>query len=334
MSRPILSVNGLIKQFEVGRDRVLTAVNDVSFSVHQGETLALVGESGSGKTTVGRCILRVLKPSGGAIVLDGIDTTHLNPKQMREHRQRMQVVFQDPYDSLNPRMTVGRIVAEPLREFLDLDQAELRSRANALLEQVGLSEDVAPLYPHNLTSGQQQRVAIARALALDPDLLILDEPTSSLDPIARESIIGLLRDLQKRLNTAFLFISHDLVTVRHVSNRIAVMYLGEIVEEGLTEEVFDNPIHPYTRALLASAPSIDRALSSRNAVALSGEIPSPIDLPKGCFLASRCPFVLDECRHAHPELLPVEGQRMSRCLRTTGILQPIREEEGSDLTGQ
>lgn len=327
MTRPVLRVQNLMKEFKVGRDRTLTAVNSVTFTIHEGETLALVGESGSGKTTAGRCILRVLEPDGGSLLLGELDITHLRQRQLRPHRKRMQVVFQDPYDSLNPRMTVARIVAEPLEEFVRLDEAEKRERVRELLVQVGLTQDVEGLYPHKLTSGQQQRVAIARALALEPDLLILDEPTSSLDPIAREGIISLLRSLQERLGTAFLFISHDLVTVRHVSHRIAVMYLGEIVEEGPVAQVFEHPVHPYTRALLGSAPSIDRAVAARHPVVLAGEIPSPIDLPPGCFLASRCPFVLNECRERRPTLKPSEAGQLSRCLRTTGDLPRIEKHE-------
>jgi oligopeptide/dipeptide ABC transporter ATP-binding protein len=328
---PLLEVRDLVKQFPVGRERTLTAVNRVSFFLGRGETLALVGESGSGKTTVGRCVLRVLEPTAGSIHLDGHDITRLDPKELRPLRRRIQVVFQDPYDSLNPRMPVRRIVAEPLREFLDLRPVEEASRVDELLEKVGVGPSAGKHYPHNLTSGQQQRVAIARALALNPDVLVLDEPTSALDPIARENIISLLASLQEQLGTAYLFISHDLVTVRHISHRIAVMYLGEIVEEGPVQEVFDHPDHPYTRALLASAPSVERRLEAAPPAALSGEIPSPIDLPEGCFLASRCPYVLDGCRDRHPELEPIGDQdlRRSRCLRTTGHLPPL-DHDGSE----
>jgi oligopeptide/dipeptide ABC transporter ATP-binding protein len=325
-AQPLLDVHNLVKQFPVGRDRVLTAVNKVSFRLSRGETLALVGESGSGKTTVGRCVLRVLEPTDGSIYLDGREITHLGAKQLRPLRQRIQVVFQDPYDSLNPRMAVGSIVAEPLREFVHLTAQEERERVTELLRQVGLDSSLVGRFPHHLTSGQQQRVAIARALALDPDILVLDEPTSALDPIAREHIIALLRSLQDRLGTAFLFISHDLVTVRHISDRICVMYLGEIVEEGPVRRVFECPDHPYSRALLASAPSVERRFEDAALVSLSGEIPNPIDLPKGCFLASRCPFVLEDCRASHPALEPVDGGRRSRCFRTTGHLPEIEAD--------
>jgi oligopeptide/dipeptide ABC transporter ATP-binding protein len=330
----LLAVQDLVKQFPVGHDKVLTAVNHVDFELAFGETLALVGESGSGKTTVGRCILRVLEPTRGVIRFDQNDLTFLSAKELRPFRRRIQVVFQDPYDSLNPRMPVGRIVAEPLMEFTQLDAGHRRARVDELLEQVQLDPSVANLYPHKLTAVQQQRVAIARALATNPDLLVLDEPTSSLDPIARENIIDLLRQLQSQLNTAYLFISHDLVTVKHIAHRVAVMYLGEIVEEGPVGEVFQHPDNPYTRGLLASAPSIERSLE-KDGVKLPGEIPSPIDPPPGCFLTSRCPFVLDGCREAHPPLDPVSGGRKSRCFRTTGHLPPITEplSNGSSYTG-
>jgi oligopeptide/dipeptide ABC transporter ATP-binding protein len=234
----------------------------------------------------------------------------------------VQVVFQDPYDSLNPRMRVGAIVEEALRELTDDEPPRRGRRVAELLERVGLRADAAGQLPHHLTTGEQQRVAIARAIACDPRLLVLDEPTSSLDPISRGEIITLLRTLQRELGTAFLFISHDLVTVRHISDRIAVMYLGEVVETGPVDAVFEQPSHPYSQALLASAPSIERGRADAG-IALAGEIPSPIDLPEGCFLASRCPFVLDGCRSRHPGLDPISRVHRSRCLRATGELEPL-----------
>jgi oligopeptide/dipeptide ABC transporter ATP-binding protein len=322
---PLLEVQSLVKQFPVGQGQLLTAVNDVSFTLEPQQTLALVGESGSGKTTVGRCVLRLIDPTTGAIAFEGRDVTRLPAKRLRDFRRRVQVVFQDPYDSLDPRMRVKALVEEPLRELTGQDARSRAARVRDLLERVGLGTDAGKLYPHHLTTGQQQRVAIARALACDPGLLVLDEPTSSLDPISRGEIIALLRDLQRDLGTAFLFISHDLVTVRHISDRIGVMYLGEVVETGPVEQVFSRPSHPYTRALLSSAPSIERGRKEA-AAALSGEIPSPIDLPSGCFLASRCPFVLEGCRALHPGLDPVGMSQLSRCLRATGELAPLPSE--------
>ena len=319
--RPVLEVTDLVKQFQIGHDKVLTAVNHVSLLVAPGETLALVGESGSGKTTVARCVLRLLAPTRGLIRFDGVDITRRSARELRPIRNRMQVVFQDPYDSLDPMMRIGAIIEEPLRLFTKLSGRGRRQRVIELLEQVRLTADLIERHPHDMTAGQLQRVAIARALATDPAFLVLDEPTSSLDPIAREEIIELLRRLQDTLGTAYLFISHDLVTVRHLSHRVAVMYLGEVVEEGPVGEVFESAQHPYTRALLASAPSIERRLL--DAPVLSGEIPSPIDLPTGCFLASRCAYVLDGCRLAHPPLESVGPARVSRCLRATGRLPPL-----------
>jgi oligopeptide/dipeptide ABC transporter ATP-binding protein len=327
---PVLDIDGLVKEFVVDHDHVLTAVNRVSFQLAPGETLALVGESGSGKTTVGRSVLRLLEPTHGTVVFKGEDITHLSAGRMRHLRPRMQVVFQDPQDSLDPQMRIGTIVGEPLREFTDADRAARDRRVAALLEEVRLDADTARAYPHELTAGGQQRVAIARALATEPDLLVLDEPTSSLDPIARGEIIGLLQGLQRRHGTAFLFISHDLVTVRQLSQRIAVMYLGEIVEQGPTETVFDNPRHPYTRGLLASALSVERRMRS-DRLALAGEIPSPVDLPRGCFLASRCPFVLDGCRDRHPELVEVDPGHAARCFRVSGELEPIGTDTGERI---
>ncbi len=317
----LLEVCDLVKKFPMGHDRVLTAVNHVSFALAPGETLALVGESGSGKTTVARCVLRLLAPTHGSIRFDDVDISRRTAKELRPIRKRMQVVFQDPYDSLDPRMRISGIIEEPLKLFTRLSPRDRRQRVNALLEQVHLKPDMVDLYPYNLTAGQLQRVAIARAVATDPTFLVLDEPTSSLDPITREEIIDLLLHLQATLGTAYLFISHDLVTVRHLSHRIAVLYLGEIVEEGPVSAVFENPKHPYTAALIASAPSIERRLQPETG--LSGEIPSPIDLPQGCFLASRCPYVLDGCRLEHPALESVGPVSVSRCLRATGHLPPL-----------
>ncbi len=310
---PVLSVQDLTKRFAVGNDAELTAVNRVSFEIEPGTTLALVGESGSGKTTVGRCILRVLDPSEGSITFESTEISKLNARSLRPLRPKLQAVFQDPTDSLDPRMRVLTLVTEPLSVNSNLSEGERRKKAIEFLEMVGLGEETLRLYPHNLTAGEQQRVAIARALILEPSMLVLDEPTSSLDPIAREEILALLRKLQAELGTSFLFISHDLVSVRHISHRIAVMYLGEIVEEGPVDEVFEDPRHPYTRALLAAAPSIERNRDEDRLV-LAGEIPSPIDLPRGCFLASRCPFVVDACREGHPELV-ANGARSARCIR-------------------
>jgi oligopeptide/dipeptide ABC transporter ATP-binding protein len=322
---PVLKVCDLVKEFPLrGRHKVLTAVNHVSFTIWPGETLALVGESGSGKTTVGRCVLRVLSASSGQIWFDGHDVTHLSQRELRPLRPSMQPVFQDPLDSLNPKMRIEDIVEEPLLEHTPLPRKERLRKVIELLNRVGLDRQYAARYPTQLTAGQQQRVAIARALATSPKLVVLDEPTSTLDPIARAEIMQLIVALQRETGMSLLFISHDLVSVRHVAHRLAVMYLGEIVEQGPVETVYKRPSHPYTRALLSLAPSVERRLlGTQRRLELSGEIPSPIDLPQGCYLASRCPFALPGCAARHPTLQTVGPDQLSRCLRETGELPPL-----------
>jgi oligopeptide/dipeptide ABC transporter ATP-binding protein len=317
----LLEVQEITKKYPVSGQRLLTALNRVSFYVNAGETLAIVGESGSGKTTASRVVLGLTPATSGSVRFRGVETSQLTPARWLPLRRHIQAVFQDPFDSLDPRYQIGAIIEEPLRFLTGLNQAARAKRVRDLLDEVRLQPDILDTFPHNLTAGELQRVAIARALAPEPEFLVLDEPTSSLDPIAREEIISLLRRLQATTGTAYLFISHDLVTVKHLSHRIAVMYLGEVVEEGPVREVFETPAHPYTKALLASAPSIEARLAPD--LGLSGEIPSPIDLPRGCYLASRCPFVLEACRGQHPNLEATEPGRTSRCLRNTGHLPAL-----------
>ena len=322
---PLLKVRQLVKHFSLRRGKkVLTAVNQVSFAVWPGETLALVGESGSGKTTIGRCVLKTLPVTAGEIWFDGHNITQMSQRDLRPLRAGMQVVFQDPLDSLNPKMQVGTIIDEPLREHFRLTPPKRLAQVLLAMNRVGLEQDIVHAYPGQLTPSQQQRVAIARAIASKPKLIVLDEPTSSLDPLIRLEILHLLIDLQREFGISYLLISHDLVSVRHIAHRIAVMYLGEIVELGPIGLVYDNPLFPYTRALLELAPSIEKKLAGEEPrVQLTGEIPSPVDLPKGCYLASRCPFVLAECSQQHPQLEPVGSGRLSRCLRETGKLPAI-----------
>jgi oligopeptide/dipeptide ABC transporter ATP-binding protein len=335
--RPLLEVRDLVKQFPL-RDghRVLTAVSLVSFAIWPGETLALVGESGSGKTTVGRCVLGLLPVTSGEIWFDGHEIARKPQKQLRPFRPRMQVVFQDPFDSLNPVMRVGRIIEEPFIEHVKgSTSAERSEKVVKLLERVGLNAGFLERFPDELTAGQQQHVAIARALATNPKLLILDEPTSTLDPIARAEIMRLFAQLQQDAGMSLLFISHDLVGVRHLAHRVAVMYLGEIVEEGPVDRVYERPSHPYTRALLSLAPSIERRLAGDQVrVELSGEIPSPINLPQGCYLASRCPFVLEGCLQQRPTLEAIADGHLSRCLRQTGKLPPLGGNEPTPLKAE
>jgi peptide/nickel transport system ATP-binding protein len=306
---PLLAVEGLRREFHVGAG-VLRAVDDVTLHVDPGETLGLVGESGCGKTTVGRLILRLLPATAGRIVFEGQDITHLPERRLRDFRRAVQVVFQDPYSSLNPRLTVRDIVGEPLRNFGATRRAAA-ARVGELLDTVGLPPDYMARYPHAFSGGQRQRIGIARALALGPRLLVCDEAVSSLDVSVQAQILNLLADLQRQLGLALLFISHNLAVVRHVSQRVAVMYLGGLVEVAPEADIFDHPRHPYTRALLAAVPE-----AGPDAVApsvLPGEIPSPLDPPAGCRFQTRCPRAEARCRAAEPPLVEERPGRWVRC---------------------
>jgi oligopeptide/dipeptide ABC transporter ATP-binding protein len=310
----VLEVDSLVKHYPLAQGGgFVSAVNGVSFEIRRGETLGLVGESGSGKTTVAQCILNLTQPTEGRILFGGTDVTTLRSREKRDLRGQIQLVFQEPYDSLDPRLRIESIISEPL-DIRRVGKVERSKRVRELLELVHLPGSVVDLYPHEVSQGRQQRVGIARALATDPELLVLDEPTSALDPRARRQIIDLLIELQDSTRISYLFITHDLNTLRQIADRVAVMYLGLIVEEGSTAEIFDEQRHPYTRALLSSVlyPDPD---SRRQRFNLAGEIPSPINLPDGCYLASRCPLALPECRAAIPPLVPVGDGRTSACIR-------------------
>lgn len=306
---PLLEVINLVKHFPVRggvlRRRVGTvhAVNDVSFAIGRGETLALVGESGSGKSTTGRTLIGFQRATSGTVKFDGLDLAELGTRERRALRQRMQYVFQDPYASLNPRMTVGQIIAEPLQIHRRYDRSGRRQRARELMDLVGLDPGLYTRYPHQFSGGQRQRIGVARALALEPDLLVLDEPVSALDLSVQAQVINLLTRLQRELGLAYLFIAHDLAAVRQLADRVAVMYLGEIVELGDAAEVYGQPEHPYTRALLSAIPLPDPRLRDRSRKELvSGELPSPLDAPSGCAFRTRCPIATDVCRE-RPELV-------------------------------
>ncbi|MGH7319337.1 MAG: ABC transporter ATP-binding protein [Candidatus Rokuibacteriota bacterium] len=313
---PLLEVERLSRHFVVertllGRARaVLHAVDDVSFAIAPGETLGLVGESGCGKTTVSRLILRLLPPTAGRIRFDGDDITDVPERELRHFRQAVQVVFQDPYSSLNPRLRVRDIVGEPLRNFGATSPA-ITGRVDELLETVGLPASYMTRFPHALSGGQRQRVAIARALALRPRLMICDEAVSSLDVSIQAQILNLLADLQRQLHLGILFISHNLAVVRHVSHRVAVMYLGRLVELAAEAELFEHPQHPYTRALIAAVP--EPAPGPAPPASLPGEIPSPIDLPAGCPFHSRCPKADEPCRRVLPEFREARPGQWVRC---------------------
>jgi oligopeptide transport system ATP-binding protein len=318
----LLEVRDLVKHFSVGgglfggRAGTVRAVDGISFTLRRGETLGLVGESGCGKTTTGRCILQLERPTSGQVVFEGRELSALSDAELRPMRRRMQVIFQDPYASLNPRMTVGQILAEPLAVHgVVPDRQARRDRVRDLLSRVGLLSQHAERYPHQLSGGQRQRVGIARALAVEPSLIVCDEPVSALDVSIQAQIINLLEDLQADLGLTYLFIAHDLAVVRHISDRVAVMYLGKIAEIADRRDLYDNPLHPYTKALLAAVPIPDPALEAQRAHSvLTGEVPSPLNPPPGCVFHPRCPIAIERCRGEVPPLREVTPGHWAACL--------------------
>jgi oligopeptide transport system ATP-binding protein len=319
---PLLEVRNLVKHFRVagglfgGRSGLVRAVDGVSFELRRGETLGLVGESGCGKTTTGRCILQLERPTSGEVIFEGRDLTKLSDDELRAVRRKVQVIFQDPYSSLNPRMTVGQIIAEPLAVHGIVTERKSRAqRVREILTHVGLLPQHAHRYPHQLSGGQRQRVGIARALAVEPALIICDEPVSALDVSIQAQIINLLEDLQAEFGLTYLFVAHDLSVVRHISDRVAVMYLGKIVEITDRKSLYDAPLHPYTKALLSAVPIPDPVLEARRErVVLGGEVPSPLNPPPGCVFHPRCPIAIDRCRHEVPELREIRAGHRAACV--------------------
>ena len=328
MSSGLLIVKNLVKHFPV-REGVFSqvtgavrAVDGVSFSIPRGKTLSLVGESGSGKTTTGRAILRLIEPTAGTVLFDNVAITEIDRAGLRAIRKRMQIIFQDPYGSLNPRMTVYSVLAEALRAHRIVAKAQRRARVYELLDLVGLPPEAADRYPHEFSGGQRQRIGIARALAVEPDLIVADEPVSALDVSVQAQILNLLEELQARFGLTYLFIGHDLSVVRHISDRVAVMYLGRIVEIGSVEDIFDRPIHPYTKALLSAVPVLDPA-SKRKRILLSGDVPSPINPPPGCHFHPRCPDAQAPCTHFDTPLIEVAPGHAVACpIHTAGVKHP------------
>jgi peptide/nickel transport system ATP-binding protein len=308
----LLSVRSLCVQYQSARGTV-RAVDDVSLDLDAGETVGLVGESGCGKSTLGKAIMRLVPSSDGFIILDGENLTQMQPRALKAVRSKIQMIFQDPYSSLNPRHDIGTIVGQPL-SVAGWSRRDIRDRVAELMGQVGLPAEAVRRYPHEFSGGQRQRVGIARALALSPKVILCDEPVSALDVSVRAQVINLLRDIQQTTGVAYLFISHDLSVVEHISDRLMVMYLGRIVESGRSEDIWQQPAHPYTRALLAAAPVADPRLArSRTKAVLQGELPSPLNPPPGCSFNTRCPMAQERCRQERPSLRSVAGGRMVAC---------------------
>ncbi|MDR2566095.1 MAG: ATP-binding cassette domain-containing protein [Bifidobacteriaceae bacterium] len=313
---PILAVEDLTKHFRSGeRGRPIRALDGVTFSVARGETFGLVGESGSGKSTCARTIVRLYEPTAGRVWLDGTDITKLNQRQLRPLRRKMQMVFQDPYASLNGRMSVRDLVAEPLTVHCpELSRAQVTQRVRELLEQVGLGQEHMLRYAHEFSGGQRQRIGIARALAIRPELVLCDEPISALDVSIQAQIANLLSDLQREMGLAYVFIAHDLSMVRHIADRVGVMYLGQLVEKGPTARVYGEPLHPYTQGLLASIPTPDPTVDlTARPPAIEGEIPSPINPPSGCRFRTRCPFASEVCAQVMPQSVDLGGGHEVAC---------------------
>jgi oligopeptide/dipeptide ABC transporter ATP-binding protein len=327
---PLLEVTDLKKHFPIYRgvfSKVsghVYAVDGVSFSIGRGETLGLVGESGCGKSTVGRTLLRLLEPTSGTVRIAGEDITHLDGPHLLPYRRRMQMIYQDPYASLNPRMTAGEIVGEPMVVHQSGTPAERRERVASLFDRVGLRPEAINSYPHEFSGGQRQRIGIARALALNPELIVGDEPVSALDVSIQAQIINLLMDLQDEFGLSYLFVAHDLAVVEHISHRVAVMYLGRIVEMTDRQSLFEMPLHPYTEALLSAVPIPKASARARKRVILTGDVPSPINPPPGCHFHARCPYAMPRCKVEVPALREIVPGHVAAChLHDAGVKFPL-----------
>jgi oligopeptide transport system ATP-binding protein len=320
-SETLLSLQDLQVFYKLGgglfsEAKVVRAVDGVSLDIKKGETLGLVGESGCGKSTLGKAILRLTEPTGGKVLFHGRDIANLSKRAMRENRRHLQMIFQDPYASLNPRMTVGSIIGEPIRTFGLKNGSTVDAKVQDLMETVGLSRRFIKRYPHEFSGGQRQRIGIARALAVDPEFIVADEPISALDVSIQAQIMNLMEKLQAEKGLTYLFISHDLRAVRHLSDRVAVMYLGKIVELADGKEVYRDPLMPYTRALISAVPVPDPKIeATRERIILRGDVPSPINPPPGCHFHTRCPFAIDDCKMIVPALVEIKPQHFAACIR-------------------
>lgn len=324
---PLIAIRDLKAHFDLGGGwgtliggrsvkRVVKAVDGVTIDIYTGETLGLVGESGCGKSTFGRAILRLIEPTSGQVLFRGSDLAHLSQKKLREHRRHLQIIFQDPYASLNPRMTVGQIIREPLETFRLTEGTATDIRVQELLEIVGLSKRFVKRYPHEFSGGQRQRIGIARALAVDPDFIVADEPISALDVSIQAQIMNLLEQLRRQKNLTYLFISHDLRAIRHVSDRVAVMYLGKLVEIAPAKTIYAEPLMPYTKALISAVPVPDPVVeSTRQRIVLEGDVPSAINPPPGCRFHTRCPYAIQACRDVVPPLIEIKPHHFAACIR-------------------
>lgn len=335
----LISIQDLKVHFKIGgglfkETKHVKAVDGVSLDIKKGETLGLVGESGCGKSTLGKAILRLTEPTGGQVFYNGKDLAHLKQAAMREQRKNLQMIFQDPYASLNPRMTVGQIIGEPIRTFGLANGGSVEERVQVLMETVGLNRRFVKRYPHEFSGGQRQRIGIARALAVDPEFIVADEPISALDVSIQAQIMNLMQRLQSEKDLTYLFISHDLRAIRHVSDRVAVMYLGKIVELGNAKEVYREPLMPYTKALISAVPIPDPEIEAkRERIILKGDVPSPINPPMGCNFHTRCPYAIEKCRQVEPSLVEIKPMHFAACIRISPEEPSIEKVAPGDAPG-
>jgi peptide/nickel transport system ATP-binding protein/oligopeptide transport system ATP-binding protein len=302
-------------------------VDDISLTVRKGETFGIVGESGSGKSTLGRTILRLVEPTEGEIIFDGKHIEHLKSRELQLVRNGMQMIFQDPFGSLNPRMRIYDIIEEPIKMHTKLNKLARKESVSDLIQKVGLREEALQKFPHEFSGGQRQRIGIARALAINPKFIIADEPVSALDVSIQSQVLNLMMDLQDEFGLTYLFISHDLSVIKHISDRVAVMYLGRIVEIGTRDTIYENPLHPYTKALLSSIPSVKFDKEEEEEITISGELPSPVDPPAGCAFHTRCPFAMDICRVKRPVLTSISGDQETACFLYDDVVQQAKDRE-------